>query len=141
MTFAMGFFLTSDFSEINAVDKGGQTVLHVPASAGLREVCLTLLSRHGFSKISAVDADDNSTLHLGVRARLTYVCQAILARNSFTKVNARDAPDKTSLHLAAAGSPKSARQCCNSTILWQLVLAIAEDKQLLNMSRSMEIGP
>jgi len=25
---------TSDFSEMNAVDIGGQTVLHVPASAG-----------------------------------------------------------------------------------------------------------
>jgi len=47
--------LTSDFCRINAVDIGGQTVVHVPACAGLRDVCLATLSRHDCSTANAAD--------------------------------------------------------------------------------------
>ena len=88
---------TDRSTNVDAVDKGGKTVLHYAAMRGLADVCTALLeAKERFTNVDAEDKRGETALHYAAEKGLADVCAALLEI-----VQHPDSKGDTILHLAA----------------------------------------
>lgn len=88
--------LLKNNADIDAVDKEGDTALHVAALAGQAEMCEFLMANG--ANVHAKNENGSSTLHFAARAGNTALCELFIANG--VDVNCRDNDGCTPLILA-----------------------------------------
>lgn len=85
-------------ASLTAIAKGvGETLLHLSAKKGRKEMVCFLLERN--SAINAIDDHQQTALHLATKNRHGEVVSFLLEKN--TRIDAKDEYEQTVLHLAA----------------------------------------
>jgi len=100
------------FTEANAVDTFGYTLLILAASKGMAEVCNAILDRDDFAGVNAQDKWGATALHWAADQDLATVCDKLLSHPEFVEANRRAwsfaFEDKTALDVAVNRNCKAA---------------------------------
>jgi len=76
-----------DFTEVNAVDQFGYTILSLAASNGMVSVCKAVLEHPEFTQVNSKDKWGATALHWAAASNLGAVCSAILEHPAFVEAH------------------------------------------------------
>ncbi|CAJ1412750.1 unnamed protein product [Effrenium voratum] len=83
----LGILNRDDFTEVNAVDQFGYTILSLAASNGMVNVCKAVLDHPEFTQVNSKDKWGATALHWAAASNLGSVCTAILEHPAFVEAH------------------------------------------------------
>lgn len=76
-----------DFTEVNAIDQFGYTILSLAASNGMVAVCKAILDHPEFTQVNSKDKWGATALHWAAASNLGSVCSSILEHPAFVEAH------------------------------------------------------
>lgn len=76
-----------DFTEVNAIDQFGYTILSLAASNGMVAVCKAILDHPEFTQVNSKDKWGATALHWAAASNLGSVCTSILEHPAFVEAH------------------------------------------------------